>query len=115
MTLADHLTKSARLALAQAAVRAIAEELKEGDNPLTPIDRRVTGSGILASQLGVSRRTVERWLSGGIQSCNVNAEKLVKVSLGYAFDETLKILHQDLEEYRQEIASLKLRQRVVGD
>lgn len=57
----------------------------------------------LADQLYVSQRTVQRWAQGGIQSCNVNAEAIINVSLGLVPEKAATILMQDLNRHREEI------------
>jgi hypothetical protein len=46
----------------------------------------------LAGILGVTRRTVERWISGGIQGCNVNVDKLLDAAWTLCPGEALRIL-----------------------
>ena len=62
-------------------------------------ERAVGVAFVLAGILGVSVKTVQRWLSGGVQSCNVNAEKLIQVALEYSPERTLELLEKDLERH----------------
>jgi len=49
---------------------------------------------------------VQRWLSGGVQSCNVNAEKLIQASLEHAPEETKRLLAEDLAQHKAELERL---------
>jgi len=60
----------------------------------------VSPTKALASSLGVSRRTVQRWAKGGIQSCNSNAEEIIRLALLLVPREAAKILQEDLETHR---------------
>jgi len=57
-------------------------------------------SGYIAGQLNVTKRTVRRWRGGGIQSCNVNADKLIELAYRLCPDETDTTLREDLELHR---------------
>jgi len=54
----------------------------------------------MASILGVTIRTIQRWRNGGFQSCNFNADKLVQATIHYASEKAEDILEQDLENHR---------------
>jgi hypothetical protein len=76
------------------------------DTGVSHLDPRVGAASVLAGILGVSRRTVQRWLSGGVQSCNVNAEKLIQASLEHAPEETKRLLVEDLQQHGAELKHL---------
>jgi len=57
-------------------------------------------SGYIAGQLNVTKRTVRRWRGGGIQSCNVNADKLIELAYRLAPEDTDTTLREDLELHR---------------
>ena len=101
LSLSEYTSRYCRLKLVEATIRGIEHDLKERqDRGASNIDPRISASRILASLLGVSHRTVNRWLGGGVQSCNVNAEKLIRVALEYAPDEARRLLEEDLEGHR---------------
>lgn len=54
----------------------------------------------LASRLGVTVRTVNRWASNGIQACNLNADKILKQCYETCPDRTREILEESLETFR---------------
>ena len=74
------------------------------------MDPRVGAASILAGILGVSPRTVQRWMSGGVQSCNINAEKLIQASLEHAPEEAKRLLMEDLAQHEREF-NQKVRMR----
>ena len=108
--LSEYTSRYCRLRLVEACVRGIDRELSEKhdnhDNPLSQVDPRTRAPSILAGVLGVSTRTVQRWLSRDVQSCNVNAEKLTKVGLRYASEETRKLLEEDLRRHGEAFRNL---------
>lgn len=104
--LSEYLSRGARFKL----VRAVIEAIENGEHryskkmnkriQLNKLPSKVGACKILATYLGTSKRTVERWASKGCQSCNVNAEKLLNVALDLASEETFIILDEDLENHR---------------
>ena len=67
-----------------------------GDSPMA----RLSPAGLLAAELGVTRGTVNRWLRGGIQGCDVNVDRLIEAGLRYSPRETEAVLRGDLESHR---------------
>ncbi|MFA5870203.1 MAG: hypothetical protein WC941_10960 [Candidatus Bathyarchaeia archaeon] len=90
MGLSEYLSRAARALLVWACYRALQER------------RRRDGLSIwgatsdLAGEVGVTDRTVERWLSRGIQSCNVNADRILEVAMGLCPREVTEIVLDDL-------------------
>lgn len=64
------------------------EQAEQGLEKLSPTK---TFAGIV----GVSVRTVERWISGNVQSCNVNAEAILRLGLRFDKDRTLALLNEE--------------------
>jgi len=99
--LSEYTSRKCRLRLVEVTARAIERHLAEkGDRGVSGYDPRTGAARILAGILKVSTRTVQRWLSGGIQSCNVNAERLIQVALRYDEYRTVEIIEEDLENHR---------------
>jgi transcriptional regulator with XRE-family HTH domain len=86
------------MALARVAVDGLGEALRR-DSPMS----HLSPSGLLASRLGVSRRTVNRWLSGGIQGCDLNVDRLIELALLYSPAGVEEALRADLESHRVEV------------
>ena len=83
--LSEYTSRETRKKLVKAIHRKFDEELldrkrqnRREDKPLRYLG---SASGTLARSLGVDIRTVQRWLSGGIQSCNANAERVIQLAL----------------------------------
>jgi len=89
--LSEYTSRRARFKLVQACLEFY-ETLEEKSG--------VSPTKALASSLGVSQRTVQRWAKGGIQSCNPNAEELIHLALQLVPRETALILTEDLETHR---------------
>jgi hypothetical protein len=67
-----------------------------------PIDRSYTANKVMAESLGVHINTIQRWRRGGYQSQNLNALKLIKLSLEHAPQKTLEILQKELDRHWRE-------------
>lgn len=95
-TLSEYTSREARYRLVQLCLDKINErnQRKQNDEIATLV---------LADQLYVSQRTVQRWAQGGIQSCNVNADAIINMALGLAQFDAAKILAKDLDRHRQEL------------
>jgi hypothetical protein len=92
--LTEYVSRSCRRALAKVCVEGIRDA-----NPMS----RISPTGILAAELGVSHRTVNRWLSGGIQGCDLNIERLIALSLRYSRADVEASLKEDLEAHRHAV------------
>lgn len=105
--LSEYMSRHCRLRLVEACARGLERELSERcDMGVSHLDPRVGAASVLAGILDVSPRTVQRWLSGGVQSCNVNAEKLIQTSLEHAPEETKRLLAEDLAQHKAELERL---------
>ena len=105
--LSEYMSRHCRLRLVEACARGLERELSERcDTGVSHLDPRVGAASVLAGILDVSPRTVQRWLSGGVQSCNVNAEKLIQASLEHAPEETKRLLAEDLAQHKAELERL---------
>ena len=96
--LSEYVSRGCRMALARVAVVGVGAWSRR-DNPMS----RLSPSGLLAAQLGVSRRTVNRWLSGGIQGCDLNVDRLIVAAFSYSPGEVEATLRADLESHRLEV------------
>jgi len=88
--LSEYTSRQCRMTLAQLCLTAAASADRGLSDP----------NGYIAGQLNVTKRTVRRWRGGGIQSCNVNADKLIELAYWLCPDETDTTLREDLELHR---------------
>ena len=88
--LSEYTSRRCRMALAHLCLEAAASEEMNLPDP----------HGYIARQLNVTKRTVRRWRGGGIQSCNVNADKLIELAYRLAPEDTDTTLREDLELHR---------------
>ena len=114
--LSEYTSRYCRLKLVEACVEGIERELNEKhDRGVSQLGPRVGPARVLARILGVSTRTVQRWISGGVQSCNVNCEALITAALRYAPEEALRLLEEDLLKHEEEFRSLVIHALEEGD
>jgi len=112
----EYISRLCRLKLIQATFKALNKERTKNKNKkikkgigFTREDLKSTAT-ILGNEIGVAGWTIRRWMSYqtdqngeiqlDIQSCNANAEKLVRVALKYAKEEAIEILEADFAEHR---------------
>jgi len=88
--LSEYTSRRCRMTLAQLCLEAASSPDMGLSDP----------SGYIAGQLNVTKRTVRRWRGGGIQSCNVNADKLIELAYRLAPEDTDTTLREDLELHR---------------
>ena len=62
-----------------------------------------SGVVFLSSTLGVSRKTVRRWVSGEMQSSNVNARRLLTFAVEVIPELLEEVLVSDLRRHRAEV------------
>lgn len=99
--LSEYTSRKCRLKLALLLYESVLNELeKRRDRGMSQLDARAGASTLVAGMLGVTKRTVNRWIAGGVQSCNVNSDKLIKVCLNYAPSRTPELLEEDMENHR---------------
>jgi transcriptional regulator with XRE-family HTH domain len=96
-SLTEYISRDSRRTLAKICVKAIGE-----DNPLSPISPTAT----LANKLGVTPRTINRWLSGGIQGSDANIERLLEETLHTSPKNAEETLRNDLNAHRQAVDDL---------
>ena len=105
----EFFSRPARKKIAEKLCYVLQEEQrKNNDMGVGPKKRGrppVTGGSILASLLGVSRKSVGRWLAGDMQSSNVNAGRLLDLALLYDPETLKEVLFWDLERHRVEVES----------
>ena len=63
----------------------------------------MSGVTLLSTLMGVSRKSVGRWLGGEMQSCNDNATRLLELASNYIPEKLEKVLREDLERHRVEV------------
>ena len=95
-TLAEYTSREARYRLVQLCLDRISEEQSRRG-------ATVAATRVLATQLYVSQRTVQRWARGGIQSCNVNADAIISLAMRLAPEGAARVLARDLERHREEL------------
>ena len=102
--LSEYTSRETRKKLVAAIHRKFDEELldrkRQNRRDNKPLRYLGSASGILARCLGVDIRTVQRWLSGGIQSCNANAERVIQLALKEIPFQVFDILQEDFENHR---------------
>lgn len=64
-----------------------------------------SGVCLLASLLGVSRKSVRRWIAGEMQSSNVNARRLLTFAVEFIPKVLEEVLVSDLRRHRAEVES----------
>ena len=96
--LTEYVSRGCRQALARVAVAGVDDWFRR-NSPMS----HMSPSGLLSAQLGVSRRTVNRWLSGGIQGCDLNVDRLIAAAFGYSPEGVEVALRADLESHRVEV------------
>jgi ParB/RepB/Spo0J family partition protein len=101
----EYMARSCRRDLTRAIVDAL-EDNRDKDTP--------SGKDQLAARTGVETRTVERWLTGDIQSCNINASQLVDTGLELCPQETMHILNEDLNRHASLLREIKARTERQG-
>ena len=102
----EYLSRPARGKLVFELCRSLIDIDKENQTRKRERGRPpVSGVTILASLLGVSRKSVGRWLAGDMQSSNVNAGRLLDLALLYVPDVLEEVLFEDLERHRVEVES----------
>ena len=99
--LSEYVSRWARWRLTIACVDSLRERARGRDGKV-----RAAVVGPFSGCVGVSRRTVERWLGNGVQSCNVNAERIVELALELCPLEARMILEEDLGRHREAVESL---------
>jgi len=88
--LSEYTSRRCRMRLAHVCLEAVKDPEMNLPDP----------HGYIAGQLEVTKRTVRRWRGGGIQSCNVNADKLIELAYRLAPEDTDQALREDLELHR---------------
>ena len=73
----------------------------------------MSGVTLLSTLMGVSRKSVGRWVGGEMQSCNDNASRLLELASNYIPGKLEKVLREDLERHRVEV-EVYLRSMGVG-
>ncbi len=109
MDLCEYVSRWARWRLTIACVDSLRERARDRNGKV-----RAAVIGPFAGRVGVSRRTVERWLANGIQSCNVNADRVVELAMELCPAEAGRILEEDLERHQRGIEVLFVRQGAVA-
>jgi hypothetical protein len=100
--MAEYVSRPARMRLVELCINAIEKEQEADEGPKQPW-RPLAPTTILARELGVSARTIRRWLNAGYQACDVNATLILKVSMGHDPEGAIGTLKDDLEKHRQEL------------
>jgi hypothetical protein len=104
LSLSEYLSRPARARLVLACHRAL--QNRRRDEGLS-----IRGAtSILAGEVGVTDRTIERWISRGIQSCDVNAERILEVAMDLAPRESREILFEDLDVHSRATLDLLLKE-----
>jgi len=97
--LSEYTSRPCRLKLVELIHRAIRREV-EAKRERGISHSRASASSLLASMLGVTKRTINHWLSETVHSCNMNADKLIRLALKYDPYQTADLLYEDFENHR---------------
>ena len=97
----EFLSKNARHRLTLLVLEKMKVEPVKTGLKADPRGRPRGKVSVLADMLGVKQRTVHRWLDpDGVQANDINAEELAYIAVQYDYNETSKILLNDLVEHR---------------
>ena len=100
--LGEFLSKNARHRLTLLVLEKMKVEPVGKGVGADPRGRPRSKESVLADMLGVKQRTVHRWLDpDGVQANDSNAGELAYIAIQYDYNETSKILLNDLVEYRK--------------
>lgn len=114
----EPISKHARHLLTLICLKGIEREYQD-----TPLSNKSRGRGrpqkyttLLAHELSVSKKTVERWANPeDIHSNDENAGKLAEAAYRYDHEKTIEVLMGDVERYRRNIeAWLRWAQKNIG-
>jgi hypothetical protein len=101
MGLSEYVSRWARWRLVKTCVDGLHSDMRgEGGRV------RRSPVGAFASMCGVTPRTVERWLANGVQSCNVNAERIIELAVELSPAEAERILREDIAHHQEELKGL---------
>lgn len=104
--LVEYISRPARHALVLTVLGEIEKALEENSNMGTIRKKRgrpPTPNTVLATEANVSKMTVCRWVNGGAQSCDANAEVLIKLAEKYAPEKLRELLKDDLLRHGREL------------
>lgn len=103
LSLSEYLSRPARMKLVKAIHSALEFEINEKKR----INRRSGAhigrdhpSRVLGDLLGVHTSTIWRWVTGGFQACNINAEKVILLAFKHCPEIAVQILYEDLEIHK---------------
>ena len=100
--LGEFLSKNARHRLTLLVLQKMKVEPVRKGAGADPRGRPRSKENVLADMLGVKQRTVHRWLDpNGVQASDSNAGELAYIAVQYDYNETSKILLNDLAEHRK--------------
>lgn len=111
--LSEYLSRPARNKLVRAIFDEISFEVHEKKsfqrrNNLS-INRSYTPFTEFKSLIGVTHKTASRWINGGSQACNYNADKIILAGLTKCPEKTIELLVKDLQIHQ------KLINRVIAE
>ena len=106
-SIVEFFSRPARKEITEYLCRVILKkELIDRDRGVGPNSKGrppVSGVTLLSTKLGVSRKSVRRWIGGEMQSCNDNAAKLLELALECIPEKLGNVLREDLERHRAEV------------
>ena len=114
-TIGEGIGKDARSKLVALCLRGYQAELRDKPMSRNSRGRPKTAVAMLAEAIGVSRRTVQRWLEPeGARACDVNASRLAEIACHFYPEETGRILVNDVRGYSKRLSGW-LNFRGVGN
>lgn len=103
LTLSEYVSRPARMKLVKAIHSALEFEINEKKRINRKSGARIGRnhpSRVLGDLLGVHTSTIWRWVTGGFQACNVNAEKVILLAFQHCPESAVEVLYEDLEIHR---------------
>ena len=98
-SLGEWLSKEAREKLVKLSLKGL-HEWSDNFVSCASRGRPRCSETMLAEAVGVSYRTVARWVSvGGVKACDVNSDRLAEVAFRFCPEETAVVLRGDVADY----------------
>ena len=89
--------------------------LEEIQGRIPTEEKSTDGAEILATQLGVSQRTVEKWMRGRTHTCMGEVDALIAYAIKAQPHKAAKILKRDLDTHRRMLVVTLVKAILTGD
>jgi len=108
-TLSDYTSPDTRCRLVHLCLEEIQGRIPTEDKSTDE------GAEILATRLGVSQRTVERWMQGRTHTCMGEVDALISYAIKIRPHKAAKILKRDLDTHRRMLVVTLVKAILTGD